>query len=78
MTSSNAFLIGLATTAFSPTSTIGRWIRFGSVTIALITSASEVSSLSPAPAAPRVALMGRKPVFAIKAVRLSSVNGSLK
>ena len=46
----NALSIGRATTARLPTSTIGRWIRFGSATIAFITSRSGVSSVIPAAA----------------------------
>jgi hypothetical protein len=70
--------MGLASTALFPTSTIGRWMRFGSATIAAITSASGVSSVRPAAAAPRVSFIGRTPVFLTSFVRPSTVNAWLK
>ena len=79
---SRAFSIGLASTALSPTSTIGRWMIDGSAAIAFITSASGVSAVMPLSLTPASAFRktsyGRRPVFLINFRSFSSVKASLK
>ena len=79
---SRAFSIGLASTALSPTSTIGRWMIDGSAAIAFITSSSGVSAVMPLSLTPASAFRktsyGRRPVFLINFRSFSSVKASLK